>query len=103
MRSARGSVTYKIRVGTQLNAIPTRVTTLGSDDSALSVLMPSMGVNEPGGASWSTPFCTCTCAMLPSASAAKNTALMDRPGDLVASAVATAALVSPPIDAALRL
>src|ERR1700730_18387236 len=40
--------------------------------------------------------------MLPSASAAKNTALIDRSGDLVASAVATAALVRPPVGAALR-
>ena len=40
--------------------------------------------------------------MLPSASAAKNTALIDKSGDFVMSAVATAALVKPPIDAALR-
>ena len=38
-----------------------RVTTSGFADSAASVLMPAIGVNEPGGASWSTPFCTCTC------------------------------------------
>src|SRR4030095_12177452 len=40
--------------------------------------------------------------MLPSARAAKNTARIDKSGDFVASAVATAALVSPPIDAGLR-
>src|SRR4029079_19144031 len=40
--------------------------------------------------------------MLPSASAAKNTARIDKSGDFVMSAVATAALVKPPIDAALR-
>src|SRR6478609_3965539 len=41
--------------------------------------------------------------MLPSASAAKNTALIDKSGDFVISAVATAAWVKPPIDVALRL
>ena len=40
--------------------------------------------------------------MLPSASAAKNTALIDKSGDFVMSAVATAALVKPPTDAVLR-
>src|SRR3954466_1105441 len=40
--------------------------------------------------------------MLPSASAATNTARIDKSGDFVMSAVATAALVKPPIDAALR-
>src|SRR5438094_904124 len=61
MRSASGSVTYRMRVGIQLKIMPARVTTSGLDDSAASVLMPAIGVNEPGGASWSTPFCTCTC------------------------------------------
>ena len=51
MRFASGSVMYRMRVGTQLKIIPTRVTTSGFADSAASVLMPAIGVNEPGGTS----------------------------------------------------
>src|SRR6059036_655941 len=40
--------------------------------------------------------------MLPSASAAKNTALMPKSGDLVASAVAMAAVVRPPGELGVR-
>src|SRR5215831_392579 len=40
--------------------------------------------------------------MLPSASAAKNTALIPKSGDLVASPVATAALVRPPVESGVR-
>src|SRR5258705_6594602 len=97
MRFASGSLTYRIRVGAQLKIIPTRVAVLGSVDSAAEVVMRGIGVKEPALASGSTPLCTCTCATLPSASAAKNTALcgIAKSGDLVASAVATAAVVRP--------
>jgi hypothetical protein len=86
-----------VRVGTQLKSIPTRVTTDGSGDSARSVVMSAIGVNDPGGARSSTPSCTWTCATLPSASAARNTArpLVAGSGDFVMSAVAIAPAESP--------
>jgi hypothetical protein len=74
----------------------------GSVDSAAAVVMPVIGVNEPGTAIPSTPFCTCTCTTLPSARAAKNTARPVPSGDLVARAVATAGALRPWVEAALR-
>src|SRR5262245_1842437 len=88
-----------MRVGAQLKSMPTRVTVFGAVDSAAPVVMTGIGVKEPAPTSESTPFCTWTCAMLPSASAAKKTALcgMARSGDLVASAVAMTAVVKPSV------
>src|SRR5215468_2753596 len=89
--------------GTQLKTIPTRVIASGSLDSAVCVLIPLIGVNEPAGANPSTPFSTCTWTTLPSASAAKNTARPVPSGDLVTSDVATDGAVRPWVEAALRL
>src|SRR5262245_9145593 len=79
--------------------MPQRVTAVGSADSALAVVMPVIGVNEPDGAIPSTPFCTWTCTTLPSASAAKKTARPVPSGDLVTSDVATAGADRPCVDA----
>src|SRR5262245_23466904 len=86
-----------MRAGAQLKSMPTRVTVFGSVDSAADVVMKGIAVKEPAPTRGSTPFCTWTCVMLPSASAAKKTALcgMARSGDLVASAVAITAVVKP--------
>src|SRR5262245_32889061 len=91
-----------IGVGTQLNTMPTRVTTFATEDSAVSEVMPEIAVKEPVGNSGSTPFCTWTCATLPSARAARNTALPLASGDLVMSAVASAGDVNPPGELGTR-
>ena len=75
---------------------------LASVDSAVAGLMPLTGVNDPGGAIPSTPFCTCTWTTLPSASAAKKTARPVPSGDLVMSDVARAGAVMPCVEDALR-
>src|SRR5438067_8856576 len=58
IRLAIGSLTKTVRTGTQLKSTPTRVTTFGSVELAVSVLMFEIGVNEPVSASASTPFAT---------------------------------------------
>jgi len=102
IRLASGSVTYAVGEGTQLKTIPTRVTTRGLADSTAAVVIVGMGVKDPAGTSPSTPFCTCTCSTLPSASAARNTARLLPSGDLVRSAVASAAAVRPWVVLASR-
>src|SRR5437899_881427 len=103
MRFARGSLRNTVRVGTQLKSMPARVTTVGSDDSAFSVEMFEIGVNDPESTSPSTPSATWTWTTLPSARAARNTArpLVDGSGDFVTSAVASAAAVIPCVDVEL--
>ena len=79
-----------MRVGTQLKSIPTRVTTSGDIDCVAATVRLVSGWKVPAGARPSTPLRTWTWTMLPSASAARKTALPVPSGDLLMMAVATA-------------